>query len=193
MAQDTVTLAAGQQRTEKVSGRFFTVISATAKFTVELDGRARREVRAGSKISAEAFKRISFIETEGIANTIIYDAGDEQYDGEVQVSGVSNETFDYPYLMPASGAELNVTGTKISLPLVITINGVKYTRKSFHIVQTTASNWVGIYAMTGELLDEIFGGTERTFYFNQDVQIARIGSTNCGIALYYTFYNTTPQ
>lgn len=192
MAQDTVTLAAGQQRTEKVSGRFFTVISATAKFTVELDGRARREVRAGSKISAEPFKRISFIETEGIANTIIYDAGNEQYEGEIQVSGISNETFDYPYLMNVSGAKLAVTATKISLPLVIPVNSVNYTRKSFHISIGASDDGVLIYDNIGRLLDILPSGTDRTFNFNQDVQIAR-AATNTNIALYYTLYNTTPQ
>ncbi len=42
---------ANAQQTESIAGRFFTVLGATAKFTVELDGRTRREVRVGSKIS----------------------------------------------------------------------------------------------------------------------------------------------
>lgn len=192
MAQDTLILAARQQRTEKISGRFFTVISATAKFTVELDGRIRREVRAGSKITAEPFKRISFIETEGVANTIVFDAGNEQYEGEVQVSGVSNETFDYAYLMNVSGAKLNISAAgKTSLPLVIAINGVNYTRKSFHVSNPDADD-LGIYAKSGALLDICLGNSERTFYFTQDVDLQGVVN-GVGIALCYTLYNTTPQ
>lgn len=195
MSQQTVILAPGQHVTENVDGRFFCVISATVKFKVELAGRSRREVRTGSKIASnEPFKRISFYETEGLSNTIIYDAGDEEYQGEIQVTGISAETFDYPYLMPAGGGTLAVTvAAPKSLPLVVAINGVNYTRKSFHIVnRTTGGPDVGIYDASGKLLDVCVGNTDRTFTFNQDVTIAGISGT-CQCAIYYTLFNTTPE
>ncbi len=193
MAQDTIILSAGSQRTERVAGRFFTVLSATAKFIVELDGR-RREVRVGDRISGEGFKRISFFETEGVSNTIVYDAGDEEYQGEVQVSGISNETFDYPYLMTADGDPLAIagnTGSFTSLPASLSISGVNYQRKSFHIANRTGND-LGIYeSSTGKLMDILNANTDRTFFFSQAVKI-RGTNSNLTVSLYYTLYISQP-
>lgn len=193
MAQDTVILKPGQQRTEVVSGLFFTVISATAKFTVQLDGRIRRVVRAGSRINGESFKRISFIETEGITNTIVYDAGDAETLGQSQVSGLSGKTFDYPYLMDISGAELTVSSVAVTnLPVVVPwTGGVSYTRKSFHIFNSGSNN-IGVYASAGYLMDILRPNTERTFYFTDDAFVKAIGG-NSAMALYYTLYSSLPE
>ena len=192
MAQDTVILAANQQRTEPIAGRFFTVISCTAKFKVELDGRQRREVRAGSKIGGAAFKRISFIETEGLANTIVFDAGDEEYQGEVQVSGVSNETFDYPYFN--STGQTNIPQNSFTLlPSVVTISGVQYTRKSFHISSITSDSDIIIYDTNEKVMDGFRKTTERTFYFTGDVKLKAEMAVGANICLYYTLYRTNPE
>ncbi len=95
MAQDTVILTASAQRSERISGRFFTVLSATAKFDVELDGRKRRTVGSGDKISDERFRRISFFETAGAANTIVFDAGDEEYQGNITSTQKVSGTYAY--------------------------------------------------------------------------------------------------
>ena len=199
MAQETVILKARQQRTERIAGRFFTVISATAKFTVELDGRTRREVRAGSKIAGEEFSRVSFLETEGVENTIVYDAGFEEYLGEVQVSGVSENTFDEPHsVMPADGSLYSLPGggsaAFTDVPLDVTISSVIFRRKSFHIFnRASTDNDVGIYRSSdGKLLDICYRKTERLFVFNMDVKLRGIGG-NTDVAIYQTLYFTTPQ
>lgn len=189
--QDTIVIPANGQRTERISGRFFTVLSATAKFVVELDGRNRREVRAGSKVSGGNFKRISFIETEGVENTIVFDAGDERFEGDIQVSGLSDETFDYPFL-DSTGISTISGSNYTDLPLAVTLNGVSYTRKSFHITNQNSDGDLGIYTSAGKLLDVLNKNQDRLFTFNQDVKIKGVAN-NCSIALYYTFYKTTPE
>jgi hypothetical protein len=195
VSQETIILKPRGQRAEKISGRFFTVLSATAKFTVELGDRVRREVRAGSKISGEPFKHILFLETEGVTNTVVYDAGDAEYQGEVQVSGVSNETFEYAYLMAVDGSVLTIannSGAFTALPLIVAVATVNYTRKSFHLASRSSDNPIGIYATTGELLDIHAAGTDRTYFFTQDVKLRGTGSASA-CALYYNLYNTPPQ
>ena len=107
MSQESVTVAARATITENVTGKFFTVISATSKLTVEING-VRREVRAGSKISAGKFKRITFIETQGYANTVVYDAGDEEFQGEIQVSGANAASYMYGNCNIANSASANL-------------------------------------------------------------------------------------
>jgi hypothetical protein len=189
--QETVILAAGQQRTERINGRFFTVISATAKFTVELDGRTRREVRAGSKIGGERFKRISFLETEGVTNTIIYDAGEDQYEGEIQVSGVSNETFPHAYWDDTDLTTIN-NGVSKTLPLTVTIGGVVYTRKSFTISNTNNADNILILNSSNKVLAVVQPNTDRTFDFEETVK-AKASGGNIDAALYFSLYRTTPE
>lgn len=192
-----IVLKPNAQRTEKIAGKFFSVISATAKFSVELDGRVRREVRPGSKVPSAGFKRASFFETEGVTNTIVYEVSDvASVEGEVQVSGVSNETTPYAFFGSGTQAtgEQRISGTLFtSLPLVVSVGGVAYTRKSFHMaIDATTGPSLGIFNTAGELLDQLHCGTERTFDFNIDVKIKGIGGT-VDITCYYTLFNTTPQ
>jgi hypothetical protein len=197
MARATVILSPGQQRTEAVSGRFFTVVSATAKFAVDLGGD-RREVRAGSIISGFDFRRVSFVETEGVTNTIEYDAGPEAYHGEVQVSGVSEATFDEPHaLMPADGSLFILPGGGAAafteVPLSMTLSGVTFNRKSFHIANRDTTNDIGIYRSSdGKLMDVLSRSSERTFNFNATMKLRGIGG-NADCAIFLTLYLTPPN
>jgi len=195
VSQETVILAARSQQAATIAGKFFTVISATAEFQVDIGGR-RRTVRTGSKLSDEPFDRILFIETKGVANTIVFDAGPEKYEGEAQVSGVSNTTFDNAYQpagvsFTAAGLMTIPTATYTVLPVQITIGGVVYTRKSFHITNTDNGDDILIFDTSNNLLDVCLHLTDRTFYFADTVKLKSQGSA-ADIALYYTLFYSPP-
>ena len=145
MAQETIILAANAQRSERIAGRFFTVLSATAKFSVELDGRQRREVRVGSKISDEPFRRISFFETEGAENTIVYDAGNEEYQGETFVSQKVEST----YVRGSALAPNSSPGTTISGR-----DGARQ-RKSIIFLPLTGAGTMRVYDSIGGMIIDI--------------------------------------
>lgn len=89
MSQQTIILAPNAQQAESLKGRFFTVISSTAAFKVDLGDGNFRVVHSYSRIGGAQFRRIVFLETSGLANTIVFDAGDEEYQGDTQAQ-VSN-------------------------------------------------------------------------------------------------------
>ena len=105
--QRTVTIAANSQYTERVKGKVCGLISASAPIDIEADQEGRQTFVPGRKISGQAFKRLTFFETSGADNTIIFYAGDDDIvlTSPTSTDGVSTN-------VNTSGGDTTVTPTE---------------------------------------------------------------------------------
>lgn len=88
--QRTITVKANSERVEKISGKAFAVVSATAAFQLEAGRGGRRSMNAGGRLVGARFERLTFREINGADNVITYEAGEDERDISVPltVSGV---------------------------------------------------------------------------------------------------------
>jgi hypothetical protein len=78
MAQQKIILQPGSTQAASASGRFLNIVSCTAQFKVEMDNNGQNVGAAGSQFStSKPFRRLVFEETQGVVNTIVFDASDD--------------------------------------------------------------------------------------------------------------------
>lgn len=94
MAQQTITLQPNSSQAVSASGKFLNVISCTDTFKVEADNGGQNVAVAGSQFSAERpFRRLTFQETQGVANKITFDVSDSPSPGRTTTVSIGAATF----------------------------------------------------------------------------------------------------
>jgi hypothetical protein len=94
MAQQTITLGAGAQSLELLTGKFITIVSCTVPFKVEMDNDGTNAAVSGSQFSkSDGFTKLRFFETKGVDNQITFDVSDTPSPGRATVVQASAATF----------------------------------------------------------------------------------------------------
>lgn len=151
--QKTFTLKANSQRVESVKGKVVACISSTGVFNVELDNGGYQELSTGRKISGDAFKRVTFVDTSGSDNTITFYIGNEDItlpnviqDASSSSTAIANNISSCIASTPSQILKTNGTpGTPVALTAAQT-----YFRKAIIIAQKTLDGLAGA-ANTGNV------------------------------------------